>query len=525
MANELEFYGDPSKDSGLTVTARVYNSSGVQVGGDISCTELGVLAIYQGDMPTAVAGTYGVRFFDGTTLLGQGFINWDGSAEVTDTTINTAIAGIGGGTAPTEADIYSYFTASNRQDTFKSDVTGLSTFDPAIDTVANVTTVAVTTSNTDMRGTDGAVTSVTAYDDTILIGKVDVIDANVDDIKAKTDTLVNTDLTGIATATNVTVSQNAIIAQVDANETKIDTLTTNVGNLNNISSADVTAAVPTTAEIEAALINEGDGQQLIDAIVQAIGNTNLDQVAVVAAIRADLERSGGMLDVLPILSEIEASPVLARASDISGLNDITASDVVTAMQAVANDFKADVSTLATQTIVNSILADTNELQVNQGDWSTATGFNTITPDNASITAILANTNALSNYDDTALVSKVDIIDANVDDVKAKTDTLVNTDLTGIALTSDITALNNISVADVRTELSTELGRIDTAISTRLATNGYTAPDNSSIAEILTDTSNLQSNQSNWLTVDKSDLALEATSQNIVKNTNLIPATV
>lgn len=40
---------------------------------------------------------------------------------------------------------------------------------------------------------------------------------------------------------------------------------------------------------------------------------------------------------------------------------------------------------------------------------------------------------------------------------------------------------------VRTELSTELARIDVATSTRLASAGYTAPDNASIAAILQDT--------------------------------------
>ena len=38
----------------------------------------------------------------------------------------------------------------------KADVSSLSTFDPVNDTVANVTLVATTTTNTDMRGTDGA---------------------------------------------------------------------------------------------------------------------------------------------------------------------------------------------------------------------------------------------------------------------------------------------------------------------------------------------------------------------------------
>lgn len=61
----------------------------------------------------------------------------------------------------------------------------------------------------------------------------------------------------------------------------------------------------------------------------------------------------------------------------------------------------------------------------------------------------------------------------------------------------IAALNNLSAAQVNAEVDTALadvgvtttvtGRIDAAISTRLATASYTAPDNTSIADILTDT--------------------------------------
>ena len=50
--------------------------------------------------------------------------------------------------------------------------------------------------------------------------------------------------------------------------------------------------------VEAAILNEGDGQAVIDAIVQAIGNSNVDEVALVAAIRADLERANGDLDTI-----------------------------------------------------------------------------------------------------------------------------------------------------------------------------------------------------------------------------------
>jgi hypothetical protein len=54
----------------------------------------------------------------------------------------------------------------------------------------------------------------------------------------------------------------------------------------------------TAVVVESHLLDEGDSQMLINAIVGAIGNTNLDEAAVVAAIRADLERSGGNLNTL-----------------------------------------------------------------------------------------------------------------------------------------------------------------------------------------------------------------------------------
>ena len=74
-----------------------------------------------------------------------------------------------GGSAPTASDIYAYFTTGTNEDAFKADITSLATssavsalndFDPASDVVANVSTVSVCTSNTDMRGTDGANTTV-----------------------------------------------------------------------------------------------------------------------------------------------------------------------------------------------------------------------------------------------------------------------------------------------------------------------------------------------------------------------------
>ncbi len=81
MANELNYYGEIAQ-TGLTVTAKIYNSSGSQVGSAIACAEAGTTSIYIGSMPVIAAGEYGVRFFDGATLLGQGVIYWNGTKEL-----------------------------------------------------------------------------------------------------------------------------------------------------------------------------------------------------------------------------------------------------------------------------------------------------------------------------------------------------------------------------------------------------------------------------------------------------------
>jgi hypothetical protein len=83
MAKELQFYGDETTDSGLTVVAKIFDNNGSQVGSDISCPEVGSSAIYIGNMPSIAQGFYTVRFKSGTDLLGQGIIEWNGTEEVT----------------------------------------------------------------------------------------------------------------------------------------------------------------------------------------------------------------------------------------------------------------------------------------------------------------------------------------------------------------------------------------------------------------------------------------------------------
>lgn len=213
MADELHFYGTPSTQSGLTVIARVYDGTGTQVGSDVSCTEVGSLALYTGDMPTASAGQYGVRFFEsgGTDPLSTGYIDWDGTAEVTLATIAAQIS-------------------------------ALNNFDPASDTVANVTLVGTTTTNTDMRGTDSA--NTVAPD--------------------------NASITAILADTNE-LQTNAAAGQYDT--------ATGFAVAGDIpSTSDISAAV------EGAILNEMDGQAVIAAIVAAIDNENVTASAIASAV-------------------------------------------------------------------------------------------------------------------------------------------------------------------------------------------------------------------------------------------------
>lgn len=63
--------------------------------------------------------------------------------------------------------------------------------------------------------------------------------------------------------------------------------------------------------VEQSILNENDGQAILNAIVGAIGNQNIDQVALVAAIRADLERTGGTLATRSTLTAAQVRTELA----------------------------------------------------------------------------------------------------------------------------------------------------------------------------------------------------------------------
>lgn len=126
MANEIQYFGDPANESGLTLAARVYDDTGTQVGADVSLTEVGSLAIYRGDMPTASADNYIIRIFNSTALLSQGAFYWDGAAEIDIQTLDANLD-----TVDANVDAILVDTGT----TIPVQISALNDFDPATETV------------------------------------------------------------------------------------------------------------------------------------------------------------------------------------------------------------------------------------------------------------------------------------------------------------------------------------------------------------------------------------------------------
>ena len=252
MANELQYYANPDTDTGQSITAKVYSDAGSQVGSDVACSEVGSLAIYQGDMPTASAGVYTVRFFESSSFVAQGTIEWDGAAEITGVSLNTAIAN-NSTTTLDEADIHAALASYTGKNEYKADISNLES-------------------------------------------------------RAEADAHYQ--------ALNIehTETQSAI-----ANLNDFDPASENV-TLSSTTQAAIATAV------EQAILDENDGSQILNAIVGAIGNSNVDEIALVAAIRSDLERQAGTLDRIDNAS-IDLTPVqdaIAALNDFDPANDTVA---------------------------------------------------------------------------------------------------------------------------------------------------------------------------------------------------------
>ncbi|MAB57060.1 MAG: hypothetical protein CL524_05850 [Aequorivita sp.] len=202
---------------------------------------------------------------------------------VATTTTNTDMRGTDGANtttpntvAPDNASVAAILVDTGT--TIPAQITALNNFDPASDTVANVTTVGTTTTNSDMRGTDSAATAA----------NLATVDANVDSILVDTGTTIPAQ---VAALNNFDPASDAV-----ANVTLVATTTTNT-DMRGTDSAATAANLAT-----------------VDTVVDAI-KVKSDQLVFSTANRVDASVSGGGGDATAanqasILAKLAASSVV-----------------------------------------------------------------------------------------------------------------------------------------------------------------------------------------------------------------------
>jgi hypothetical protein len=453
----LAFYtASKQGKTGLTVTVDIYNPSGTQIVTAGSATALGGgLYSYTLSTNNSADGEYAAIFktTDATVdaqhipslwVLGRaGVENLDAA---TSSRLPSSSY-----TAPANSDISAI---KSKTDALPSDPADQSLVESAISALSIPTVVQIRTeldsNSTKMANLDATISSRS----TLTTGDLPSVPS-----AASVATAVRTELTEIS---NLDASISSRLASASYTAPANSDITAIKSKTDNLPASPAAVAdIPTTAQIatavEGSLLNENDGQAVLNALVGAIGNQNVDEIALVAAIRSDLERTGGKIDSIPTDSAPSAASV-ATAVWSASTKEITGGTVTTLTNSpdvpTESEIAAQVRT---------------ELSVELGRID------------AAISSRLAPSGTLATVTTLTNAPTVPTAAAIADEVRVE----LATELARLdAPVSGATAPSAATVATaVRSELSVELARVDQAVSTRLAGSAYTAPANSDVAAI------------------------------------------
>jgi len=210
----------------------------------------------------------------------------------------------------------------------------------------------------------------------------------------------------------------------------------------------------------------------------------------------------GYEESVTISSQAYTNPWSLEVEALESGGDATAANQTQIIADIAalNDFNPAVDAVANVTLVDTVTTNT--------DMRGTDGANTVAPDNSSIAAILADTNELQqNQGDWATATTV--VASNMrgtDNALLAASAPANWSILSINGSGqvDATGSGGDNAATIYNYF-TASNREDAFKATGFNT---VAPDNASIALILADTNELQANQNNWLTADVSGLATQ-----------------
>ena len=288
---------------------------------------------------------------------------------------------------------------------------------------------ATTTISSNMRGTDNAITSLNgiALESTLLAVK-SVIDTNLDAKVSEVDSLTISELhNGLDSYSNK--DGYKATTTISSNMRGTDGAITSLSGIALESTLlDVKSVIDTNLD---AKVSEVDSLTISELHTGLDSYTNKDSYKATTTISSNMRGTDNALTGASGLALESTSLSIKNVIDtnldmkVSNVEGLTISELHNGLDSYTNkgDYKAtttissnmrgtdnaitDISTLATKTTQDLILGDTNELQTNQGNFATATGFATPSDINNSTNNINSN---------------IAIIDNNVDAIKTVIDT-------------------------------------------------------------------------------------------------------
>lgn len=270
---------------------------------------------------------------------------------------------------------------------YRPKITVGTTLDVTAGAVDDVTLVATTTTNTDMRGTDSAATAanlavvdgvvdailvdtattipatiatVDANVDAILVdtgttipGTIATVDANVDSILADTNELQTDNVPGLIAALNDIaatdiVSAGAIttLAGAVANVDLVDTCTTNTDMRGTDSAATASALATVDSNVDSILVDTGTtipaSIAVVDGIVDNILiDTNELQTDDIPTTLAGLATAAALATVDANVDAVLVDTGTTLPATLAGLNDLSAADVNAEVDTALSDIHLD----------------------------------------------------------------------------------------------------------------------------------------------------------------------------------------
>jgi len=306
-------------------------------------------------------------------------------------------------------------TDTASRDASKADVSGLSTFNPTTDTVANVTLVATTTTNTDMRGTDAAITSVAG---------LSTFDHTSDEVV--TDT----------------TSRNASKADV-TNMSTFNPTTDTVAN--------VTLVATTTTNTD---MRGTDAAITSVAGLSTFDHTSDEVVTDTASRNASKADVTNMSTFNPTTDTVANVTLVATTTTNTDMRGTDAANTVAPDNTSVGTILTDLTAFTVSALpkIRAILVDTDDLQQNQTNFATATGFSTFNPTtdvvaNVTLVATTTTNTDMRGTDSVIIPGDLSTFDPATDTVANVTlvaTTTTNTDMRG---TDSIVIPANLSTFD------------------------------------------------------------------------------